>query len=92
MQLRATEYFEGKDHQRFFIQSTCSKGHRFGVRAVSQGFVQSNIKYFQGCCPTLEGFKAKLDGALSGLVWWEVSLLMAGVWSWEIFKVPLKIP
>jgi len=28
--------------------------------------------------PSLEVFKARLDGALSNLVWWKVSLLMAG--------------
>ena len=28
--------------------------------------------------PSLTGFKARLDGALSTLVWWEMSLLMAG--------------
>jgi len=28
--------------------------------------------------PSLEVFKARLDGALSNLVWWEVSLHMAG--------------
>ena len=28
--------------------------------------------------PSLEVFKARLDGALGNLVWWEVSLPMAG--------------
>jgi len=28
--------------------------------------------------PSLEVFKAKLDGTLSNLVWWKVSLPMAG--------------
>jgi len=28
--------------------------------------------------PSLEVFKARLDGALSNLVWWKMSLLMAG--------------
>ena len=28
--------------------------------------------------PSLEAFKARLDGALSNLVWWKVSLPMAG--------------
>ena len=28
--------------------------------------------------PSLETFKARLDGALSNLVWWKVSLPMAG--------------
>jgi len=28
--------------------------------------------------PSLEVFKARLDGALSNLVWWKMSLPMAG--------------
>jgi len=28
--------------------------------------------------PSLEVFKARLDGALSNLGWWKMSLLMAG--------------
>ena len=28
--------------------------------------------------PSLAVFKARLDGALSNLVWWKVSLLVAG--------------
>jgi len=28
--------------------------------------------------PSLTVFKARLDGALSNLVWWKMSLLMAG--------------
>jgi len=31
-----------------------------------------------GAAPSLAGFKARLDGALSNLGWWEMSLLMAG--------------
>ena len=38
--------------------------------------------------PSLEVFKARLDGALGSLVWWEVSLPMAGGWHWVVFKVP----
>ena len=33
-------------------------------------------------------FKARLDGTLSTLVWWKVSLPMAGAWNWMIYKVP----
>ena len=36
---------------------------------------------------TLEVFKARLDGALSTLVWWEVSLPVAGGWNSMILKV-----
>jgi len=28
--------------------------------------------------PSLAGFKARLDGAVSSLVWWKMSLLMSG--------------
>jgi len=28
--------------------------------------------------PSLAGFKARLDGALSSLGWWKMTLLMAG--------------
>jgi len=28
--------------------------------------------------PSLEAFKARMDGALSNLVWWEMSLPVAG--------------
>ena len=31
--------------------------------------------------------KARLDGALGNLGWWEVSLPMAGGWNWVGFKV-----
>lgn len=38
--------------------------------------------------PSLEVLKARLDGALGSLVWWDVSLPMAGGWDWVVFKVP----
>ena len=38
--------------------------------------------------PSLAVFKARLDGALSSLVWWKVSLPMAGAWNEMILKVP----
>jgi len=37
---------------------------------------------------SLAVFKARLDRVLSTLVWWKVSLLMAGGWKEMIFKVP----
>ena len=37
--------------------------------------------------PSLAGFKVRLDGALSNLVWWKVSLPWQGGWNWVIFKV-----
>jgi len=38
--------------------------------------------------PSLEVLKARLDGALGNLVWWEVSLPMGGGWSEMVFRVP----
>jgi len=38
--------------------------------------------------PSLAVFKARLDGALSNLVQWKMSLLMAGGWNRMKFKVP----
>jgi len=38
--------------------------------------------------PSLAGLKVRLDGALSTLRWWEMSLPMAGGWDWVICKVP----
>jgi len=38
--------------------------------------------------PSLETFKARLDGALSNLVWLKMSLLTAGGWA----RWPLRVP
>jgi len=38
--------------------------------------------------PSLEVFKARLDGALGSLSWWVATLPMAGHWGWMGFKVP----
>ena len=38
--------------------------------------------------PSLEVFKARLDGALGSLGWWGVSLPMAGGWNWMVCNVP----
>jgi len=38
--------------------------------------------------PSLAVLRVRLDGALSNLGWWEMSLLMAAVWNQMIFKVP----
>jgi len=35
----------------------------------------------RGGAPSLGTFKARLDGALSNLVWLEMSLLLAGGWT-----------
>jgi len=40
--------------------------------------------------PSLAVFKARLDGALSNLGWWKVSLPMAGGLDRTIFKGPFQ--
>lgn len=37
--------------------------------------------------PSLEVFKAGLDGAWSNLVWWKLSLPMSGGWNQVLFQV-----
>jgi len=41
-----------------------------------------------GDAPSLETLKARLDGALSSLIWVKMSLLMAGGWT----RWPAKVP
>ena len=38
--------------------------------------------------PSLEVLKARLDGVLGNLVWWEMSLPTARGWNQVVFKVP----
>ena len=38
----------------------------------------------------LQVSKARLDGALSNLVWWEVSLPVAEGWNWMILTGPFQ--
>ena len=41
-----------------------------------------------GDVPSLETFKARLDGALSNLIWLKMSLPIAGGLDWMTFKGP----
>jgi len=41
--------------------------------------------------PSLEVFKVRLDGALSNLGWWKMSLPMAGGLDWMIFAGPFQL-
>ena len=41
-----------------------------------------------GDTPSLEPFQARLDGALSNLVWLKMSLLTAGGWAGWALQVP----
>ena len=57
---------------KFFTQRVVKPWHRLPREAVD--------------APSLEVSKARLDGALGSLGWWEVSLPMAGGWNWVGFK------
>ena len=54
----------GKIRRKFFTQRVVRHWHRLPREAVD--------------APTLEVFKTRVDGAFGNLVWWEVSLPMAG--------------
>jgi len=57
---------------------------RFSLDIRKKFFITRLVKHWNKlprepvAAPSLEVFKARLDGALSNLVWWKVSLLMAG--------------
>ena len=40
--------------------------------------------------PSLGTFQVRLDRALSNLIWWKMSLLMAGGLDWVTFKGPFQ--
>jgi len=50
--------------KKFFAMRVVKRWPRLPIEAVA--------------APSLAGFKARLDGALSTLGWWKMSLLMAG--------------
>jgi len=60
------------------------KEGRFRLEIRKKFFTMSVVKHWKRFprevvgAPSLEMFKARLDGALSNLVWWKMSLLMAG--------------
>jgi len=60
--------------KRFFTMRVVKHWHRLPREAVD--------------APSVAVFKARLDGALSNLVWWKVSLLMAGGLEPDDLKVP----
>lgn len=68
------------------------KEGRFTLDLRKKQFIIRMAKHWHGLCgevvaaPSWETFKAKLDGALSNLIWLKMSLLMAGV------RWPLKVP
>ena len=70
------------------------KEHRFRSDIRSKLFILRVVRHWHRLpraavdAPSLEVLKARLDGALGSLGWWEVSLPMAGDWNWVVFRVP----
>ena len=60
--------------KKFLTQTAVRHWHRLPREAVD--------------APSLEVFKARLDEALSNLIWGVASLPMAGGWNWVVFKLP----
>jgi len=60
--------------QKFFTLRVVRPWHRLPREAVDD--------------PSLAGFKTRLDGAVSNLVWWKGSLPVAGDWNHMIYTVP----
>ena len=44
-----------------------------------------------GDAPSLEAFKARMDGALGSLTWWMAALPASAGWNWMGFKVPSDV-
>jgi len=92
-QLPVPEGASRKDGEGLFTRG-CSDGTRGNGCKLKEGRFRSDIRkkfctmrVVKHCprlprgavaAPSLAGFKARLNGALSTLVWWKMSLLMAG--------------
>jgi len=67
------------------------KESRFKLNARKKFFIQRVVRHRLPReavgAPSLQMLKARLDGALGSLSWWEVSLPTAGGWNWMVIKV-----
>jgi len=94
-----------KDGDRLFSKACCEKTRgngfklkedRFRLDIRKKFFTMRVVKLWNGLprevvdAPSLETFKARLDGALSNLVYWKMSLLIAGGLYWMTFKCPFQ--
>jgi len=85
-----------KDGENIFSRACCDKTRSDGFKLREGGFrldirkkffTVRVVKHWNGLprevveASSLETFKARLDGALSNLVWWKASLLTAGGWA-----------
>ena len=94
-----------KDGDRLFIGDCCHRTRGCGFKLkkgrfqldIRQTFVTKRVARHWlrlprevGDAPSLEAFQARLDGALSKLVWLKMSLLAAGGLDYTTFKGPLQ--
>jgi len=92
-----------KDGENIFSKACCDRARinsfklregRFRLDMEKKFFTMRVVRHWHrfprevGDAPSLEAFKARLDRALSNLVWVEMSLLTAGGWA----RGPLKVP
>ncbi|PKU43685.1 hypothetical protein llap_6013 [Limosa lapponica baueri] len=93
-----------RDRERLFIRECCDrmrgndfklKEWRFRLDIKKKFSTVRVVRHWNRLpreavdAPSLEVFKARLDGALSNLVWWEVSLHRAGGGTqWSLMSLP----
>ena len=92
-----------KDGDRLFSRSSSNKTkgngfklkeERFRLDIRKKFFTVRVVKHWHrlpgevGDAPSLETSKARLDGAVSTLIWLKMSLPMAGAWTGWALKVP----
>ncbi len=92
-----------KGGERLFSRAWCDRtrgngfkieGGRFRLDIRKKFFTVRVVKHWNRLprevvdAPSLETFKARLDGALSNLIWLEMSLLLAGGLDWMGFEGP----
>ncbi|KAK4818682.1 hypothetical protein QYF61_017903 [Mycteria americana] len=104
--IAAFQYFKGaykKDGDRLFSRACCdsTRGNGFKLKEGRQDtrkkfFTMRVVRHWNRLprevvdAPSLETFKARLDRALSNLIWWKMSLPMAGGLDEMTFKGPFQ--
>jgi len=75
--------FQGKLRVKAQLLQDFNGVYSLQVSAFTQQVAQGGC----GCPSSLEALKARLDVALGSLVWWLVTLHIAGGWNWMIIVV-----